>query len=78
MTNAFDLQLDDHELRRALVKVLGKLSDSRPLMASIAHELLSATTEACHGSIFPDNFLSVPETYHDQESLITSSPRLQP
>jgi len=46
MTQSFDIELNDHELRRALVKVWGKLSDSRPLMASIAHELLSATKEA--------------------------------
>jgi len=46
MTNAFDIELNDSDLRRALVKTLSRLNDSRPLMASIAHELLSATKEA--------------------------------
>jgi len=46
MSNTFDIELNDSDLRRALVKTLNRLNDSRPLMATIAHELLSATKEA--------------------------------
>jgi len=46
MSNRVDLQLDDAELRRVLQKTLNRLNDSRPLMASIAAQLLSATNEA--------------------------------